>query len=84
MGGHIEEVTNEVYMVPNLRIRFEFESKGGNNVFLDDINVYGVDSLGNVLGLEPIVESVPFQLGVYPNPSPGEVSVEDLWPGVEA
>ena len=83
-AGHIEEVTNEVYMVPNLRIRFEFESKGGNNVFLDDINVYGVDSLGNVLGLEPIVESVPFQLGVYPNPSPGEVTVEALWPGGEA
>ena len=78
-SGHMEEVDNEVYLVPNLRIRFEFESKGGNNVFLDDINVYGVDSLGNVIGLDPILNQGVFDLAVYPNPSGGQVTVEAIW-----
>ena len=78
-AGHVEEVGQDVYKVPNLRIRFEFESKGGNNVFLDDINVYGVDSLGNVLSLQPIEEGAAFDLSVYPNPSGGEVTVQAMW-----
>lgn len=79
--GHVEEVTNEVYMVPNLRIRFEFESKGGNNVFIDDINVYGVDSLGNVQSLEALSEDLALTVRVFPNPSDGTSTVEAFWPG---
>ena len=79
-AGHIEEVDNEIYLIPNLRIRFEFESKGGNNVFLDDINVYGVDSLGNVQSLSPL-DGGGLHLAVHPNPSTGSAIVEALWPG---
>ena len=71
-------------MIPNLRIRFEVESKGGNNVFLDDINVYGVDSMGNVLSLDPVQRDEGVGLRVYPNPSQGSVTVDALWPGGNA
>ena len=86
-SGHMEEVDNEVYLVPNLRIRFEFESKGGNNVFLDDINVYGVDSLGNVIGLDPILNqgacprTTPLPIRAYargrPHPQSGRMPADD-------
>jgi len=83
-AGHIEEVDNGLYMVPQLRIRFEFESKGGNNVFLDDINVYGVDSLGNVLGLDPTDSPAGQALIAYPNPSRGSVTVQAMWAASDA
>lgn len=83
-AGHIEEVDNALYMVPNLRVRFEFESKGGNNVFLDDINVYGVDSLGNVVGLDPVIDAVQPTLVAFPNPSWGSVTVQAMWAGSDA
>ena len=79
--GHIEEVDNEIYMIPNLRIRFEFESKGGNNVFLDDINVYGVDSLGNVQTLVAGLHEAELSLDLFPNPSTGQATAAVQWPG---
>ncbi|MDA8901390.1 M43 family zinc metalloprotease [bacterium] len=82
--GHIEEVTNDVYFVPNLRLRFEFESKGGNNVFIDDINIYGVDSLGNILDLESVDTELSFGISAFPNPSSGEVTVDARWAGSSA
>jgi PKD repeat protein len=82
--GHLEEVNNEIYMVPNLRVRFEFESKGGNNVFIDDINVYGVDSLGNVQSFVEDMASKGLSLDVFPNPSDGAATVAAFWPGSEA
>ncbi len=83
-AGHIEEVSNALYMVPKLRVRFEFESKGGNNVFLDDINVYGVDSLGNVLGMEPLSNPTRGALIAYPNPGRGSVTVQAMWVASDA
>ena len=83
-AGHIEEVDNQIYMVPKLRIRFEFESKGGNNVFLDDINVYGLDSLGNVLGMDPIDSPTGQALIAYPNPGRGSVTVQAMWAASDA
>ena len=80
-SGHIEEVDNSVYLVPNLRIRFEFESKGGNNVFLDDINIYGVDSLGNVVNLDEADPALAFGLNAFPNPSEGRFTVDARWTG---
>lgn len=79
-AGHVEVVDNPIYLVPNLRIRFEFESKGGNNVFLDDINIYGVDSLGNILHLDEAIETSPsLRLAAYPNPSEGVITIDARW-----
>ncbi len=83
-AGHIEEVDNPIYLVPNLRIRFEFESKGGNNVFLDDLNIYGVDTLGNVVNLAEADPELAFGLNAFPNPSEGHFTVDARWAGLGA
>ena len=80
-SGHLEEVSNDIYFVPNLRFRFEFESKGGNNVFLDDINIYGVDSLGNILDLNEASDGPSFGIMAYPNPTQGAFTVDARWGG---
>jgi hypothetical protein len=62
------------YWNQNFRYKFRFESTGGNNVYLDDINIYaGAPSSVNVLGIEEqiAVES----LSVFPNPTDGELNV---------
>jgi PKD repeat protein len=70
---HMTNVTS-AYFVENFRYKFEFESDGGNNFYLDDINIYkgapsdelvGIDESGNV------IES----MSVYPNPTAGNVNV---------
>lgn len=53
--------------VPNFRFKFDFESDGGNNIYLDDININGqpvsVDELVAGSGLQ-----------VLPNPASGQAS----------
>lgn len=70
---HMTNITS-TYFVENFRYKFEFESDGGNNFYLDDINIYkgspsdvlvGVDETGN------FIES----MSVYPNPTAGSVNV---------
>lgn len=70
---HMTNITS-AYFVENFRYKFEFESDGGNNFYLDDINIYkgapsdelvGIDESGNV------IES----MAVYPNPTAGNVNV---------
>ncbi|MDX9749701.1 MAG: M43 family zinc metalloprotease [Flavobacteriales bacterium] len=41
-------ITNisSAYQVENMRVKFEFESDGGNNLYLDDINLYSDSPLG--------------------------------------
>jgi PKD repeat protein len=70
---HMTNVTTQ-YWNQNFRYKFRFESTGGNNVYLDDINIYaGAPSSVNVLGIEEqiAVES----LSVFPNPTDGELNV---------
>jgi hypothetical protein len=37
--SHVLTLTQEEYFSPNFRIMFEFESRLGNNIYLDDINI---------------------------------------------
>lgn len=61
------EVTNisSVNHVPNFRFKFEFESDGGNNVYLDDINLNGLP-----VGLDEL-QAPAMGLAVLPNPATG-------------
>ena len=62
------------YMVENFRYKFVFESDGGNNIYLDDINLYnGAPSEENVLALNEF-ENVN-QLNLYPNPATSEINL---------
>jgi PKD repeat protein len=75
--GHTEVVDNPDWMSGNFRIRFSFEARGGNNIFLDNINVYGIDTLGNVIGINELdmeTSSTP-KLSLYPNPARQSVEV---------
>jgi hypothetical protein len=63
------------YWVDNFRYKFQFEGSGGNNFYLDDINIYlGAQSNDIVLGIE---ESVSLNdLVLYPNPTEGELNLK--------
>jgi PKD repeat protein len=62
-------VTNlsSTYLTPNFRLKFEFTSGGGNNFYLDDINI------SSALGIEEMTSD--FGLTVYPNPFETQANV---------
>jgi PKD repeat protein len=64
-------ITDPQFFTDRLRVKFGLQSKGGNNLYLDDINIWssdaeivGVENPGRVSGLS-----------VYPNPSDGDLNV---------
>jgi PKD repeat protein len=68
---HMVNITPDFYVQP-FRFKFEFEGNGGNNFYLDDINIYqGNPSNDIVLGLEtnPEIQG----LSLYPNPTDGDL-----------
>lgn len=71
---HMTNVTNS-YFVENFRMKFRFEGEGGNNIYLDDINLYqGAQSDNIVLGINEISEFSSF--GIYPNPADDQINVQ--------
>ena len=70
---HMTNVTSN-YFEQNFRVKFKFEGEGGNNFYLDDINLYsGAPSNTLVLGL---TEQSIAGIVVYPNPAQDEMSVK--------
>ena len=66
---------NESYYTPNFRMKFRFEGEGGNNFYLDDINLYvGDPSDDLVTGLYDNTQEIGLVL--YPNPAESELSVD--------
>lgn len=53
---------NADYYVSNMRFKFEFESDGGNNIYIDDINLYPA----SMTSIEE--EAVTSGLSIFPNP----------------
>ena len=53
----------ENYYVSNLLVKFKFESDGGNNIFIDDINI-----LDTFVGLVTISDE-EYKFKVFPNPT---------------
>ena len=64
------EITNilETFLVENFRVKFYFESDGGNNLYLDNIN------LTSVTGIEDL-ETAGVQMNVFPNPTNGDIDL---------
>jgi len=70
---HMTNVTSD-YWVDNFRYKFRFESDGGNNFYLDEINIYaGSPSDELVAGIAE--EGEIAELSLFPNPTDGEVNV---------
>ena len=70
---HMTNVTAS-FWESNFRFKFRFESDGGNNIFIDDINIYAGDPSDNiVLGTD---ENELFQnVNLYPNPADEEINL---------
>jgi PKD repeat protein len=62
------EVANvsATYHTSDFRFKFEFESDGGNNVYIDDINING-----SPVGLDELATTQGGELSVVPNPARG-------------
>lgn len=71
---HVTNVTSN-YFSQNFKFKFRFEGEGGNNFYLDDINLYaGSSSNEIVLGINELNESIN-EISLYPNPTDGELNV---------
>ena len=70
---HMVNVTSDYFVQP-FRFKFEFEGSGGNNFYLDDINLYQ-GSPSNEVVLETELLGAFDQLTVYPNPTDGDLHV---------
>lgn len=70
---HMANITS-AYWVNNFRYKFEFESDGGNNIYIDDINIYsGSASDDLIVGLDE--QQAIDRITLYPNPTEGDVTV---------
>jgi PKD repeat protein len=70
---HMTNVTS-AYWVDNFRYKFKFEGNGGNNIYLDNINIYAGSPSDNVIAG---IDETPQMNGVnlYPNPADEEVTL---------
>jgi PKD repeat protein len=69
--GYREVTTiNSSYHVSDMRIRFDLVSDGGNNLYLDDINLNGMP-----VGLEEVAVDAQELVRVVPNPTQGNSEV---------
>ena len=74
---HLTNITSS-YFVDNFRYKFSFEAGGGNNLYIDNINLYeGGPSDDLVDGTAGINEVTPINgLSIYPNPVDQELTVD--------
>lgn len=71
-NGEVLGMADDTLMNENFRVSFEFIGNGGNNIFLDDINIWGVASSG--VGL--VEYTANYGLRIFPNPSSDDAQVE--------
>jgi hypothetical protein len=69
--GYAEVTTiSSSYHVSNFRVQFEFTSDGGNNLYIDDVNINGIN-----VGLEEVLSGEGAGLLVMPNPATDNAQV---------
>ncbi len=71
---HVTNIISSFYD-ENFRFKFQFESDGGNNFYLDDINIYEGSPSDDIVALEDVLNS-PVDFTVYPNPASEEVNLK--------
>jgi PKD repeat protein len=71
---HITNITSS-YFSSNFRFKISYESKGGNNVYLDDINLYKGSPSDDVVLATSTLSSNINAMTVYPNPAEEELNV---------
>lgn len=71
---HVTNITN-TYWNDNFRFKFQFISGGGNNMYLDDINIYSGEPSENPVtaGLEDLGSVA--NISLFPNPADNELQI---------
>lgn len=70
---HMTNITS-AYWVDNFRYKFQFEAGGGNNMYIDNINIYSGSPSDDLIAGVSENEGVG-TLSVYPNPADDELNV---------
>ena len=70
---HMTNVTS-AYWTDEYRCRFEFESDGGNNIYLDDINIYVGPPSDAIVGISETGFDIE-ALSVFPNPTEKDLNI---------
>lgn len=60
---------NSDYYVSNFRYKFQFENDNGNNIYIDNINMYPTS-------MSDVTENEESYLNVYPNPANDQATIE--------
>lgn len=69
--SHVTNLTSN-YWNTNFRYRFEFKSGDGNNIYIDDINIYAGPPSATIVGVNN-PENPLQNVQVYPNPAEDEL-----------
>lgn len=80
---HVTTISS-MYFTPDFRFKFRFDGSGGNNIYIDDINLYS-GAPSDVIVLAGVSENASLinELEVYPNPADEEVNVHFSIPSDE-
>lgn len=70
---HMTNIT-AAYFVDNFLYKFEFEGSGGNNFYLDNINIYKGSPSDQLVGVEAIEDEIS-GFSLYPNPADDQLNV---------
>lgn len=68
---HVTNI-NSNFFLDNVMFKFEFKGGGGNNIYLDDINIYSEGTSG----IEGLSTDQVTDVVLYPNPADAEMAVE--------
>jgi PKD repeat protein len=77
---HLTNIISQ-YWNENFRYKFRFEGQGGNNLYLDNINIYASGPSEEIVGggNASVYENINSKgLSIYPNPAENEISIEYL------
>ena len=74
---HMPNVTNN-YFTSDFRMRFRFEGEGGNNFYLDDINLYAGGPSDEIVQIATIsdMEGLVNGVSIFPNPAEDAITVQ--------
>jgi hypothetical protein len=70
-------VTNN-YFTSDFRMRFRFEGEGGNNFYLDDINLYAGGPSDEIVQITAVsdMEELVNGVSIFPNPAEDAITVQ--------
>jgi len=73
MTTHVTNILSS-YFTSGFRLKFEFEYQGGNNVYLDNINLYKGGIADDPLSINELQNTIS-DFNLYPNPTVGDLNV---------